>query len=101
MSGNTSGQGPSQSPADLAESKRFGTPGGIRTPDPLVRSQMLYPLSYGRTVGERRSGRNISGAHFVPFILIRIYDRRDQLDEPPERVGQCVGKGFLQRIAFK
>ena len=26
-----------------------GTPGGIRTPDPLVRSQMLCPLSYGRT----------------------------------------------------
>ena len=21
----------------------FGTPGGIRTPDPLVRSQILYP----------------------------------------------------------
>ena len=29
--------------------KRDGTPGGIRTPDPLVRSQMLCPLSYGRT----------------------------------------------------
>jgi hypothetical protein len=23
-------------------------PGGIRTPDPLIRSQILYPLSYGR-----------------------------------------------------
>lgn len=27
-----------------------GAPGGIRTPGPLIRSQMLYPLSYGRTV---------------------------------------------------
>ena len=35
--------------------EEVGTPGGIRTPDPLVRSQMLYPLSYGRTVGEYRS----------------------------------------------
>ena len=26
----------------------FGAPGGIRTPDHLIRSQMLYPLSYGR-----------------------------------------------------
>lgn len=26
----------------------FGAPGGIRTPDPLIRSQILYPLSYGR-----------------------------------------------------
>ena len=27
-----------------------GAPGGIRTPDHLIRSQMLYPLSYGRAV---------------------------------------------------
>lgn len=25
-----------------------GAPGGIRTPNLLIRSQMLYPLSYGR-----------------------------------------------------
>ena len=28
----------------------LGTPEGIRTPNLLIRSQMLYPLSYGRTV---------------------------------------------------
>ncbi len=27
---------------------RHGAPGGIRTPDHLIRSQVLYPLSYGR-----------------------------------------------------
>src|SRR5699024_8026652 len=27
---------------------RSGAPGGIRTPNLLIRSQMLYPLSYGR-----------------------------------------------------
>ena len=27
-----------------------GAPGGIRTPDLLIRSQLLYPLSYGRVV---------------------------------------------------
>ena len=26
----------------------WGAPGGIRTPNLLIRSQMLYPLSYGR-----------------------------------------------------
>jgi hypothetical protein len=26
----------------------FGAPAGIRTPNLLIRSQMLYPLSYGR-----------------------------------------------------
>ena len=28
----------------------FGTPSRIRTCDPLLRRQMLYPLSYGRTL---------------------------------------------------
>ena len=28
----------------------FRAPGGTRTPNLLIRSQMLYPLSYGRTV---------------------------------------------------
>lgn len=27
-----------------------GAPGGIRTPDPLIRSEMLYPLSHGRNM---------------------------------------------------
>jgi hypothetical protein len=27
---------------------RCGAPGGIRTPDPQIRSLPLYPLSYGR-----------------------------------------------------
>ena len=30
------------------EGEATGTPGGIRTPNLLIRSQMLYPLSYGR-----------------------------------------------------
>ena len=29
-------------------------PGGIRTPNLLIRSQMLYPLSYGRVGGIHR-----------------------------------------------
>ncbi len=32
-----------------------GAPGGIRTPNLLIRSQMLYPLSYGRLGGVRIS----------------------------------------------
>ena len=34
-----------------------GAPGGIRTPDLLIRSQLLYPLSYGRAV-HAQSERN-------------------------------------------
>ena len=30
--------------------QRSGAPEGIRTPNLLIRSQMLYPLSYGRSV---------------------------------------------------
>ena len=32
----------------------YGAPGGIRTPDLLIRSQLLYPLSYGRTIHAQR-----------------------------------------------
>jgi hypothetical protein len=32
----------------------IGTPGGIRTPDQLLRRQLLYPLSYGRKECRRR-----------------------------------------------
>ncbi len=30
--------------------KKNGAPGGNRTPDPLLRRQTLYPLSYGRVI---------------------------------------------------
>src|SRR6218665_64546 len=33
------------------EHRTCGAPGGIRTPNLLIRSQMLYPLSYGRATG--------------------------------------------------
>ena len=50
-----------------------GAPEGIRTPNLLIRSQMLYPLSYGRTAalctasdtlacGPRRDEIDISSA---------------------------------------
>ena len=32
----------------LAKGRNIGAPEGIRTPNLLIRSQMLYPLSYGR-----------------------------------------------------
>ncbi len=52
--------------ADVATQDN-GAPGGIRTPDPLIRSQMLYPLSYGRAERQRsavshRSSRRASQA---------------------------------------
>ena len=34
-------------------------PGGIRTPNLLIRSQMLYPLSYGRSVGRLRENQPV------------------------------------------
>ena len=34
----------------LFRAQNDGAPGGIRTPDLLIRSQLLYPLSYGRVV---------------------------------------------------
>ena len=41
-----------------ADLRKHCAPGGIRTPNLLIRSQMLYPLSYGRLFScrTRRSG---------------------------------------------
>jgi hypothetical protein len=33
----------------VKEEKWSGAPGGSRTPNPQIRSLMLYPLSYGRS----------------------------------------------------
>ncbi len=35
-------------PVNGVAGHRICAPGGIRTPNLLIRSQMLYPLSYGR-----------------------------------------------------
>ncbi len=53
----------------------FGAPGGIRTPNLLIRSQMLYPLSYGRvaeTTGFepaalRKEGNSLAGSPIRPL----------------------------------
>ena len=42
------------------EGNGTGTPEGIRTPNLLIRSQMLYPLSYGRTVTKSNAHEHIS-----------------------------------------
>ncbi len=36
--------------------RKLCAPGGIRTPNLLIRSQMLYPLSYGRLFSCRTRG---------------------------------------------
>ncbi len=36
-----------------------GAPGGTRTPNLLIRSQVLYPLSYGRLFCCRRPGGRV------------------------------------------
>jgi hypothetical protein len=54
-------------------------PGGIRTPNLLIRSQMLYPLSYGRSLCKRvknwpadgsRAARSRSNRLIQPIGLI-------------------------------
>ena len=57
---------PSELPPGAFSRGKLGAPGGIRTPDPLIRSQMLYPLSYGRTVS--------SQVHAQIEHLIRCHD---------------------------
>ena len=50
-------------------SKSLGVPGGIRTPDFLLRRQALYPLSYRHTQQGYYTQSN--GAVKVGFVLLR------------------------------
>ena len=50
-----SGRSTTRSPR-VESSERIGAPGGTRTPNRLIRSQMLYPLSYGRFGGQVSHG---------------------------------------------
>ena len=42
-----------------------GAPGEIRTPNLLIRSQMLYPLSYGRSRYRSNAGGSLARATMV------------------------------------
>ena len=62
----------------------FGAPGGIRTPNLLIRSQMLYPLSYGRLFGCAVHVTGSAGAacHRVPEGIRPCRWRNRQLPQP-------------------
>src|SRR5450759_2095656 len=82
----------------------LGAPGGIRTPDRLIRSQMLYPLSYGRAEEQRsadgcRSPRqppHLSGAALAPRSVPAaatpgVRSARDELrDRAPVRPPSAI-----------
>ena len=56
---------PARSPVIIytaAELHKHCAPGGIRTPNLLIRSQMLYPLSYGRLSRSRATREQTTGA---------------------------------------
>jgi Phage integrase family len=59
-------KGPERSSDDASPQVDVGAPEGIRTPNLLIRSQMLYPLSYGRR--SRRPGPECTGAHQLAEI---------------------------------
>ena len=42
-----------------------GAPGEIRTPNLLIRSQMLYPLSYGRLRYRSNAGGSLARAPLI------------------------------------
>ena len=56
-----------------------GAPGGTRTPNPRIRSAMLYPLSYGRSA----SGNLLASQ--------TVYHRRRALASARQRCARCEG----------
>ena len=80
----------------------YGAPGGIRTPDLLIRSQLLYPLSYGRLVHAQReritrspscySARAAPNSPIHPSVESQApYHRPSRVSSG--RVGRSIGGG--------
>jgi hypothetical protein len=59
----------------------LGASGGTRTPNPLIRSQMLYPLSYGRLARDHSVG---APAGTTPFGALRWQPSTRSHPEPRE-----------------
>lgn len=58
----------------VMELQRRCAPGGIRTPNRLIRSQILYPLSYGRTLpGDNLTSLTADG--FAPKLALSLRTR--------------------------
>ena len=58
----------------LLASGNAGAPGGIRTPNLLIRSQMLYPLSHGCWTADAHASRlrPVSLARIPPGVASRL-----------------------------
>ena len=69
---------PSRLRRELAAAREAGGPGRIRTFNPLLRRQMLYPLSYGTTLAKRYG------------LIIRIVEN---VPPPPAGPSRCVWPG--------
>ena len=78
-----------------------GAPGGIRTPDLLIRSQLLYPLSYGRTFHaqtERKTRFDILGTALAeqivadatkPIVTVPTTGQRGRFCQTQPRYTKC------------
>jgi hypothetical protein len=51
----------------------FGAPGETRTPNQLIRSQLLYPLSYGCMVGRLYPSWALSSSDF--HLISQLFQR--------------------------
>ena len=67
-------------------------PGGIRTPNLLIRSQMLYPLSYGRSVEINVSSISDGAQGFERAAAGRPGPRRGSTMATPESAGASPGE---------
>src|ERR1035437_1912749 len=57
-------------------------PGGIRTPNLLIRNQMLYPLSYGRSAASGIPGRNVAKDYRLTLPRRKSAQAVDQPQRP-------------------
>ncbi len=57
--------------SDALQSKAIGAPGRIRTPDPLIRSQVLYPTELPVPNGQNWRKALLTGGAFLIQYLVK------------------------------
>jgi hypothetical protein len=68
-------------------------PGGIRTPNLLIRNQMLYPLSYGRSAASGIPVRNVAKDYRLTLLRRKSASTPDRPAERNRRQTECFNRG--------
>jgi hypothetical protein len=91
--GQRTKRGPRTSPGPSLCLSQQSAPGGIRTPNLLIRNQMLYPLSYGRSAASGIPVRNVAKDYRLTLLRRKSASTPDRPAKRSRRQAECFNRG--------